>query len=302
MYRRLLLALDGSHLAEVVLPIVERLAPACGAAVLLLHVIERSAPAKVHGERHLRTVEEAEAYLGNLADGLRAQGISVETHAHEVPEGDVARSIAAHAHEERADVIVLCTHGSGGIRDLLSGSIAQQVLKRGTTPVLLVRSTPSGALVPFEPRRILVPLDATAAAEVALEPARQLARCLGAILHLVMVVPTPGTLHGGRQAAAVALPTGIRAVLDLEQEEAQRYLQEMAERVRTMGVVVTTEVRRGETTAALADEAAEPGVGLVVVATHGRVGVQAIWVGSVTARLLGRTRAPLLLLRTIEDA
>jgi len=41
---------------------------------------------------------------------------------------------------------------------------------------------------------------------------------------------------------------------------------------------------------------------LVVVATHGRVGVQAIWVGSVTARLLGRTRAPLLLLRTIEDS
>ncbi len=302
MFQRLLIALDGSHLAEVVLPMVERLAPALGATVVLLHVLERSAPARVHGERHLRTVIEAEEYLDHLAEGLRSRGISVETHAHEAPEGDVARSIAAHALEVSADVIVLCTHGSGGIRDLLSGSIAQQVLKRGTTPVLLVRSSPDGVQVPFEPRRILVPLDATAAAEPALEPARQLALCLGATLHLVMVVATPGTLHGGRQALAQALPTGIRAVLDLEEEEAQRYLEEIAERQRALGLVVTTEVRRGDTTAALADEAAEPGIGLVVVATHGRAGVQAIWVGSVTARLLGRTRAPLLLLRTIEDS
>jgi nucleotide-binding universal stress UspA family protein len=117
-----------------------------------------------------------------------------------------------------------------------------------------------------------------------------------------MVVATPGTLQGSRQALAQALPTGIRAVLDLEEEEAQLYLDGIAERQRALGLVVTTEVRRGDTTAALADEAAEPGIGLVVVATHGRVGVQAIWVGSVTARLLGRTRAPLLLLRTIEDA
>jgi nucleotide-binding universal stress UspA family protein len=302
MYRRLLVALDGSHLAEVVLPIVERLASSCEATVVLLHVIERSAPATVHGERHLRTVIEAEEYLNHLADGLRTKEISIETHAHEVPEGDVARSIVGHAAEESADMIVLCTHGSGGIRDLLSGSIAQQVLKRGTTPVLLVRSTATGAQVPFEPHRILVPLDATAAAEPALDPARQLAQCLGAVLHLVMVVATPGTLQGGRQALAQALPTGIRAVLDLEEEEAQRYLEGIADRQRALGVVVTTEVRRGDTTAALADEAAEPGVGLVVVATHGRVGVQAIWVGSVTARLLGRTRAPLLLLRTIEDS
>ena len=55
--------------------------------------------------------------------------------------------------------------------------------------------------------------------------------------------------------------------------------------------------RRGHS---VSDEAAGPGGGLVVVATHGRAGVQAIWAGSVTARLLARTRAPVLLLRTID--
>ena len=62
-----------------------------------------------------------------------------------------------------------------------------------------------------------------------------------------------------RQALVQALPTGIRAVLDLEEEEAQRYLDSIADRQRALGLVVTTEVRRGDTTAALADEAAEPG-------------------------------------------
>ena len=116
MYQRLLVPLDGSRLAEAVLPLIGWLAPACQAMVVLLHVIERGAPATVHGEHHLQTTEEAAAYLRGQAERLRAHGIVVETHVHEVPEGDVARSIAAHAQEERADLIVLCTHGSGGIR------------------------------------------------------------------------------------------------------------------------------------------------------------------------------------------
>lgn len=300
MYHRLLVPLDGSRLAEAVLPVIERLAPAYQATVVLLHVIERGAPATVHGERHLQTAQEATAYLDGLAARLHAQGIPVETHAHDVPEGDVARSIAAHAQEERADLIVLCTHGSGGIRDLLFGSIAQQVLRRGTVPVLLARPAPAGDAPLFAPRRVLVPLDGTAAAEAALSPAQDLAQRLGAVVHLVMVVATPGTVRGERQALAQALPAATRASLDLEETEARDYLSEVASRLRGAGVAVTTEVRRGNTPRTLADEAAEPEVGLVVVATHGRAGVQAIWAASVTARLLGRTRAPLLLLRMID--
>jgi nucleotide-binding universal stress UspA family protein len=300
MYRRLLVPLDGSRLAESVLPVAERLGQVAQATLILLHVLEREAPATVHGERHLRAQDEAETYLHGVAARLQTQGISVETHTHEVPEGDVSRSIAEHDVEERADLIVLCTHGSGGVRELLFGSIAQQVLKRGAVPVLLVRAAPDGAEYPFAPHRVLVPLDGTAAAEAAIAPALDLARLLEAGVHLVMVVATPATARGEQQVLAHVLPTTARAALDLEEEEAGDYLEDMAVRFRTAGVAVTTEVRRGDTTSALADEAAEPGVGLVVVATHGRAGVQAIWTGSVTARLLARTRAPLLLLRIVE--
>lgn len=299
MYRRILVPLDGSRLAESVLPVVQRLAAATGARVVLLHVLERGAPAAVHGDRHLQAVGESDDYLARIAGHLRASGATVDIHTHEVPEGDVARSIAAHVAEEQADLIVLCTHGTGGLRQILSGSIAQQVLKRGSVPVLLVRAEAEPA-EPFQPSRVLVPLDGTAAAEAALEPASALAQRLGAALHLVMVVPTAGTAGGEKGALRQTMPSATRAALDLEEAEGASYLDAVAARLPG-GVPVTAEVRRGSVAGALADEAAEPEVGLVVVATHGRAGVQAIWAGSVTARLLARTRAPLLLLRMVEN-
>jgi nucleotide-binding universal stress UspA family protein len=300
MYKRLLVPLDGSRLAETVLPVAARLGKACGATVVLLHVLERGAPAEVHGERHLRALDEAEAYLSEIAVRLRDQGVTVETHAHEVPEGHVPRSIAAHADEEGADLIVLCTHGSGGVHQMLFGSVAQQVLSRGHVPVLLTRPPAAGQTPSFHPARILVPLDRTAFAERALPPAVDLARLLGASIHLVTVVPTVGTTTGELQAVAQGLPATTRAALDLQEDDTRDYLEAVAERLRGQGVTVTTEVRRGDIPAALAEEAAEPEVGLVVVATHGRAGVRAAWAGSVANRLLDRAHVPMVLLRLQE--
>lgn len=300
MFSRLLVPLDGSHMAEAVLPLVERVAGACKAGVVLLHIVERGAHATVHGERHLTASGEATVYLESVAARLRQARIDVQVHTHEVPEGDVARSIVGHAEEERADLIVLCTHGRGGLRTWLFGTIAQQVMRRGVTPVLLARPV-DDAPIAFVPHVVLVPLDATRAAEAALEPAREMALRLGAALHLVVVVATQGTVRGDRVPAATLMPFAAQAALELEEREAQGYLDALAAALRGPGLVVTTEVRRGDVPASLAAEAAEPGVGLVAVATHGRSGVQAIWAGSVAAELLSRTRAPVLLLRAIDE-
>src|SRR5919199_4775270 len=97
MFRCLLVPLDGSRLAEAVLPLVERFATAFGAKVMLLHVLERGAPTAVHGEHHLSEQEEATAYLEGVTCRLRTAGVSVEYHTHEVREGDVARSVVSHA-------------------------------------------------------------------------------------------------------------------------------------------------------------------------------------------------------------
>jgi nucleotide-binding universal stress UspA family protein len=302
VFERLLVPLDGSSLAEAVLPVVERFALAFGARVVLLHVVERHAPASVHGDRHFTGSAEAEAYLTGLVRDLAGRGVRAVAHVHEDAEPDVAASIAAHAAEGQANLVVLCTHGRGGVRAFLWGGIAQQVLRRGTAPVLLVRTGAPGAeAVPFAPGTILVPIDATAASEAALEPATAVARKFGAPLHVAMVVETMNTLRGDRRAASLVLPSATRRVLDVEEGQARAYLSTLADRLRGEGVVVDTEVRRGDAAEQLAGEATEHKVGLVVAATHGRAGLQAIWAGSTIARLLGRTRAPVLLLRTVED-
>ena len=96
---------------------VERLATRLHAKVMLLHVIEQHAPTTIYGERHLTGVAEAQLYLEETAIQLRSSGIPVETHVHEEKEDNVARSIVEHARESKIDLIIMCTHGRGGLRD-----------------------------------------------------------------------------------------------------------------------------------------------------------------------------------------
>ena len=301
MFRRVLLPLDGSQLAEAALPVARRIAQAFHARLLLLHVIERKAPPTIHGETLLTEVAAAEAYLQERATTLREQQIETDIHVHTVPLGDVARSIADHAEEERADLIILCTHGPAGWRDLVAGGIAQQALQLGTVPLLLVHATgPGQEAAEFRPEDILAPLDGSAAAEAALPPAAALARAFQARLHLVRVVATAGTLAGKRAPATTLLPSATRLLLEVEHDEADKYLDGLAQRLRADGVTVTTEVRRGDTTAQLSADDTEHQFGLIVITTHGRAGLPARLSGSVVARFVGKTTAPMLLIRRVD--
>ena len=300
---RILVPLDGSRLAEAAMPIVTRLAEACGVAVSLLHVIEKVAPANIHGEPHLVKEADAEAYLARLARQLASSGHTVDYHVHEVPVGDVARSIASHADEQASDFVVMATHGAGDVRRGLWGSNAQRVLQICRRPVLLVRTES----VPPEPRRfepatIMVPLDGTVTAEAALPLASKLARALGAQLRLVMVVPTLGTVAGEKHPHAAFLPRTTRMLLNVEEEQAAAYLDQLVSSLEGAGVATVAEIRRGAPVSELAADAAEHADGLVVAATHGRAGLQAIWSTSVAMRLLTRTTAPILLVPIVEPA
>jgi nucleotide-binding universal stress UspA family protein len=301
MFGRILVPLDGSRLAEAALPPAERLAAAFGSMLVLLHVLERARPRTVHGERHFTEAAPAAKYLGRLAADLAARSVRAAVHVHDQLEADVAASTAAHGAAERADLIVLCTHGRGGVRRALWGSVAERVLRRSRAPVLLARVPAPGAPPAFAPATVVVPLDATPASEAALRPAAALAARLGATLHLTTVVATPGTVPGERRAAARLLPRATRALLDLEVEQARAYLAGLAARLRRRGVPVETEVRRGAVVAELIGEAAEHGPGLVVAVTDGLAGLPALWSGSTAAGLLARTNAPVMPLPTRRD-
>ncbi|HEY3357577.1 MAG TPA: universal stress protein [Polyangia bacterium] len=296
MFQKLLCPLDGSHLAEAALPAAAYLCDRLGSQVVLVHVIERGAPGAVHGDHHLTRPDEAEAYLAAVAARAFPPGAEALHHVHEGATADVAQSIVEHAVELQRDLVVMCTHGRGGLKDLLFGSIAQKVVARGQTPVLLVFPDTEAASAPFVCRRILVPLDGSHDHERGLPTATQLAARLGAELHLVMVVPTLGTLAGEEALTGQLLPSATRAVLELTSESAAAYLGGHVARLAAEGLAVTASVERGATAAAIAAIAERAGADLIVLASHGRVGVDAVVAGSVAPRVSRRRVAPVLLM------
>ena len=293
MFRHLLVPLDGSPLAESVLPVTGALARTLGSRATLLHIVERGAPAAVHGAPHLTDAASAEAYLAGVAERLPA-GVTVTRHVHTVQEHDLPRSIADHAAELGADLIVLCTHGRGRLRHRLFGGIAQRVAARGRGPILLVPPGEAGAPV-FRCRTILAPLDGQAAHEQGLTPAAGLARACDASLHLLAVVPTLGTLSGEHAATGQILPGATAALLEMDEDRAEAYVTDVVGRLAGTGMTVTAEVGRGDPTAMILETARRTSADLIVLGTHGRSGLDAFWSASVAPRIAGKAEVPVLL-------
>jgi nucleotide-binding universal stress UspA family protein len=294
---RFLVPLDGSRLAESVLPVAQQMASRFHTRMTLLHIMEEHPPTVIHGERHLTGVAQAQAYLAEIALRLQSSALPVEIHVHQDKEANVARSIVQHAQEMNADLVIMCTHGHGGLRELLFGSNAQQALQRGTQSILLLFPREDGSVPPFHLQRILVPLDGSSAHEPALPAAITLARTLGAELHLVLVIPTLATLSGEQAVTGLLLPLTMRAVLDLSQQDAADYLEQAVARCRAEGVAARAEVLRGDIVPAVLGLAERLNVDLIVLASHGRTGLDALLTGSVAARITGRRIRPLLLVR-----
>ncbi len=298
MFQRILVPLDGSRLAESALPVAEYLANCTGAALVLFHVIERGAAERVHGERHLARANEALAYLNEIAGRLRQAGLVVEQHVHEPGEADVAQSIIDHTQDLRTDLVLLCAHGRSGLRDVLMGNIAQQVIQGGQTPVFFVR--PEGMAKRaghYQCRRILVPLDPSDPHEVGLPLAVQLARQCGAAVHVMAAVPTAVTASPEEAPAAALLPTATAAVLDLDARNARLRLQDVTRSLVAQGVVADGSVARGDATALILSTARDQQADLIVLATHARAMLEARWEGSVAPRVLAQAVDPVLLVR-----
>jgi nucleotide-binding universal stress UspA family protein len=147
-YRRVLVPLDGSALAEGVLPFVARLARPLGLEIALLRVVPMVPPRVVEGSRHVevdegeRLAREAEEYVQGVAHRLVADGFRTAT---AVRTGEAASEIIAGARECQADLIGMMTHGRSGLGRLFFGSVAEAVLRRADIPVFLVRATEAQA-------------------------------------------------------------------------------------------------------------------------------------------------------------
>jgi nucleotide-binding universal stress UspA family protein len=146
MYRKILVPLDGSELAECVLPHVEALAKVPQVQeVVFVRVFEpfRIPPSDyvVNDEEIARIEAEnkaaAEKYLKELVEGVHLDGIQQRW---EVLRGRVAETLADYANKNNMDLIVIATHGRSGVSRWVWGSVADRVLRSSCVPVLMVRA------------------------------------------------------------------------------------------------------------------------------------------------------------------
>lgn len=295
MFKHLLVPLDGSSLAETALPAAAYLARLLAARVTLLHLVERHPPSEVHHDRHLTNAAEASAYLEKIKRDAFPSEVPVECHVHTSEIDDVARSIVEHISELAPDLIVMCTHGHGGLRRWLFGSKAQQVIAVDKTPILLIPPAQQPAATEFRCTRIVVPLDGNSDHELGLQHATDLARACQAALHLVFVIPTLYRLKGEDAATGRFLPHTMAAILDLQQEEATEYLGCQIVELSKNQLTITAETARGEAVVAIVAAVKRTQADLIVMGTHGKTGMDAFWSGSLTPVIVDRSPVPLLL-------
>ncbi len=293
MFENILVPLDGSRLSEASLEPAAVLARTLNSHVMLLHVIEQDAPAEIHREHHLTNPEEARAYLDQVAARAFPPGVSVQTHVHTAPVSDVATSIVDHANSEfQPDLIVTCTHGRGGMRDVLFGSIAQQIVSQGTTPLLLIKpDSPK-----FKLERILAPLDPESGHDDGLPLTEALAKAFNAELHLLSVVHTFSSLTGQEAATGSLMPGTTHAMLDMHEETAAGHLDEHVDDMQKKGIKASAEVARGDPASSILKCSEQIHADLIILSTHGKAGVGAFWARSVAPKVAQRTRIPLLLI------
>ena len=145
MIKRLLVPLDGSELAEEALVIAGDLAESLDGVIVLARVVPPPVPGRFYAPNLLEQVREAqtreaEAYLASAAERLKEDRLHVETR---VEAGEVATTLVRLAEQERCQLIVMGSHGLGGLGWHVFGSVAQKVLHASHCPVLIVRPTPA---------------------------------------------------------------------------------------------------------------------------------------------------------------
>ena len=312
MFRRILVPLDGSPLAERALPLAARLAKVSGGTLILLYVSNIAieyGPSLAQPFMYTQSmleenVAQARLYLDDIARSSVLKDITVHK---EATSGEVAQSILDFAQSDAADLIVICSHGRTGFQRWALGSIAQKVARYSTTPVLIVNSgyttLPSPAMASTHPISILVGLDGSPLAEAVLLPAAQLSVALNApgkgTLHLLRVVETIQETRD--EAAATMNERNEQRVAD-----ARTYLQKVEHRLQDGNPamshlnITSSVITSFDTADILVREAEQEGSALIALATHGRGGLTRWVMGSVAERVLGSTKLPMLIVRSTE--
>ncbi len=331
MFNRILVPLDGSTLAERAIPHAEQFARIFGSSIILLQVLDPTSyhenPNPVDPLSWQIRKAEAELYLNGIAirlqDNLRESALDEDEHPkkdrviYSIREGKTAENIVNFAHAENIDLLVISTHGSGGLSRWNISSVTQKVINLIYLPVLIVRAynQPEAEETRIHYRRILLPIDSSRRAECSLSAGIALSRGEMALER------SPSTQRTRSDApshpaklilAAVIKPPELpipepypveigqlsEQLLYVSRQAVNDYLNKMKERLS--GECETCVLENNSVSSAIQQLASqEEDIDLVVLCAHGYTGQFSGPYGSVARNYIEHGTKPVLVIQDI---
>jgi nucleotide-binding universal stress UspA family protein len=304
--------LDGSPFSEQVVPLAIAVARQVGATLHLVHV-----PEPVTGEERPKEGEGNE-YPAEVARRI-AEETDVGTHAIRLV-GKPLDQLVGYLDREGIELVVIATHGWGGLTRVRLGSITESLVRRLRIPILTIRPAEEGeeggggagpgesravagevpprGIPQYKPlEHIVVPLDGSSLAESVLSHAAAVGGP-DARISLIQVIPAPVP----NDPASVSLVLTVdQATIDAERTRGLAYLDRVAERpARQVRRVDTAVILEPQPVASILDFADQNEVDLIAIATHGRGGLRRLTLGSVTDKILRTANVPVLVFRPGE--
>jgi nucleotide-binding universal stress UspA family protein len=295
VYKRVLVPLDGSKLAEEILPLAERVSRAFNIPLHLLTVIQQDsavATGTAGPDAQQKAARKAQDYLSEVSARV-SRSIEPEHVQMSVPIARVADAILQEADSVPETLITLSSHGRSGLTRMVLGSVADKVLHGTTAPVFLYAPREGmPARQAAELDTLIVPLDGSALAEQALSHAAALAKALQLRMVLVRVTSTLADL------AADGFYEVTQVLSDALEQEAIAYLDQKVSMLQQQGLKnVDRRHLVGAAAHRIIDVARETPRSFIAMCTHGRSGVQRWALGSVADRLVSHVAVPVLVIR-----
>jgi nucleotide-binding universal stress UspA family protein len=263
-----------------------------GAELHVLHIIETtSGPAE--GLQQEAPEQVAVRMNQHLEDVRQKLDLDVEFVEAQVTHPAAADGILTYAERQQVDLIVMGTHGRRGMRRLLLGSVAEEVVRIAPCPVCTVGIKAQAITAPTL-ERVLVPVDFSDYSAQALRLARQIAARTGGRLHVLHVLEEaqiPGVYE--LESAYVNTP-----------EAKQRTRDELTDWIEDVGgpdVPYSVHARFGYPARDIIDYAKNRQLDLIVIGTHGRVGMERMLLGSVAEKVLRSATSPVLCVRKVAE-
>ena len=301
MINHILVPLDGSTLAECVLPHVLAIAPVTQASVTLLHVLEH--PENRNGNSPIDPMgwhmqkQEVQTYLEQTAERLKPAGLDVTPL---LLEGKSAESIIDYARANSVDLIALSTHGRAGLSGWNVSSVVQKVLLRAYRSILLARAYGPPATEGIQYKRIFLGTDGSARAEFMIPVAISLAEHYKAELVIGTVVERPALIQ--RMPASEEDTTLINKLAERNQKVAEHYHEQVRTQLSLKGLEAKSAVAVADhAVSALHDMVDELKADLVILVAHGESGERRWPYGSISTSFIAHGNTPLMILQDLTE-